>query len=60
MSATNASRAYRKFKRATNALLKRNGAAYLVAGKRGDDDASKFLRSLARTVAGQIRSEALA
>ncbi|MGX9718321.1 hypothetical protein JAB5_27580 [Janthinobacterium sp. HH103] len=60
MSATNASRAYRKFKRATNGLLKRNGAAYLVAGKRGDDEASKFLRSLARTVADQIRSEALA
>lgn len=58
MSATNASRVYRKFKRATNRLLKQNSAVYRLSAKRGDDEASKFVRRLARKVSGQIRREA--
>lgn len=59
MSATNASSAYRKFKRATNGLLKRNAAAYLKSARRGDDEVSKHMRGLARTVARQIRRESV-
>lgn len=57
MSATNKSRAYRKFKRAANRLMKRNSAVYRKSGVNMDAEAAQFVRGLGRTVAAQIRHE---